>query len=411
MFGKPLDELDIADLRAFLDQQVPEGPSLDYKRELTGDLPDTACAFANTAGGYIVVGVGEGSKEDLPDPDNVPGLDQSKKPRSAVVNRITSRTRPTVVRDVSGPIELDDGSGRVVLVIHVKESIDAPHEVMGTSPRILVRRGTKNEPIGLIDVERLISRRNAALEARGRSLPIEYFDEEMAALGEAGPPPVAAIGARPYRTPSFRFDLKAELDREIERIASEHGLGPTGGSVQPTPYGLAMEFETGIPGEGGRRFDRRVEVYENGVIRCVQSLVRSKPDVVATPQGYLTEWDIGYRLICDTFLQMMRFASRTYALKHPGVETEVRYGLRRVQGHRLELPEELRTPLAGREAKVPHSGAGLLEQSLLLRTDGGGWVIDEQNSFLPVLQTVSRWFGASIPEATLREYYGEPLPF
>ena len=110
----------------------------------------------------------------------------------------------------------------------------------------------------------------------------------MAALGEAGPPPVAAIGARPYRTPSFRFDLEAELDREIERIASEHGLGPTGGSVQPTPYGLAMEFETGIPGEGGRRFDRRVEVYEDGVIRCVQSLVRSKPDVVATLQGYLT---------------------------------------------------------------------------------------------------------------------------
>ena len=167
MFGKPLDELDIADLRAFLNQQVPEGPSLDYKRELTADLPDTACAFANTAGGYIVVGVGEGAKEDLPDPDNVPGLDQSKKPRSAVVNRITSRTRPTVVPNVSVPIELDDGSGRVVLVIHVKESIDAPHEVMGTSPRILVRRGTKNEPIGLIDVERLTSRRNAALEARG----------------------------------------------------------------------------------------------------------------------------------------------------------------------------------------------------------------------------------------------------
>jgi hypothetical protein len=41
---------------------------------------------------------------------------------------------------------------------------------------------------------------------------------------------------------------------------------------------------------------------------------------------------------------MMRFASRTYSLKRPGVENEVRYGLRRVQGHRLELPEDLRAP-------------------------------------------------------------------
>jgi hypothetical protein len=105
-----------------------------------------------------------------------------------------------------------------------------------------------------------------------------------------------------------------------------------------------MDFETGIPGEGGRRYDRRVEVHEDGMIRCVQSLVRSGPEQVATPQGYLREWDIGYRLICDTFTRMMRFASRTYSLKRPGVENEVRYGLRRVQGHRLELPEGLRAP-------------------------------------------------------------------
>lgn len=90
---------------------------------------------------------------------------------------------------------------------------------------------------------------------------------------------------------------------------------------------------------------------------------------------------------------------------------EVRYGLRRVQGHRLELPDLLRTHLAGREIKVPHSGVGPLEQSLVLPTGKMGQIIDEQTTLLPVLRTVGRWFGASIPEAALREYYSDPLPF
>lgn len=297
MFDKPLDELNYADVRAFLDQEVPEGPSLDYKRELTGGLPDTACAFANTAGGYILLGVGEG-KEDLPDPDNIPGLDPGKKPRSAAVSRITSRTRPTVVPEVSGPIELDDGSGKVVLVVHVRESRDAPHEVMGASPRILVRRGTKNESIGLVDVERLISRRNAALEARGWGLPIEYLDQQMATMRADGPPPVAAIVARPYKAPSFRFDLDAELDREIEQVANAHDLGPGVSPAHPTPYGLTMALEADI----GWRGERQLRPTAGGGPRRWRDPLRGGPVTIRHDAGGHTEWGdlrVGHLLPAD----------------------------------------------------------------------------------------------------------------
>jgi predicted HTH transcriptional regulator len=59
VFDKTLHELEFAEVKAFLDQEVPEGPSLDYKETLTSDPPDSACALANTAGDYVILGVAE----------------------------------------------------------------------------------------------------------------------------------------------------------------------------------------------------------------------------------------------------------------------------------------------------------------------------------------------------------------
>ncbi len=46
-------------LESFLREGNEEGTRLDYKREWVSDIPRVACAFANTSGGHIVVGVEE----------------------------------------------------------------------------------------------------------------------------------------------------------------------------------------------------------------------------------------------------------------------------------------------------------------------------------------------------------------
>ncbi len=404
MFGKPLDRLKFGDVKAFLDQEIPESIKLDYKEQITRDLPETACAFANTAGGYIIVGVGEGESEDLPDPDNVPGLNPHKKPRSSVINRITSSTRPTLVPEVSSPIEVGDGSGRVVLVVYVGESLDAPHEVTGASPKIPVRRSNKNEAAGLNDIERLIRRRDEASASLRQAAHLDYFDSRMADLGGEYPPALAAMVARPYRAPSFRFGLDADLDEELKRIANEHYLGPVPDYAEPTPYGLAMDFKVGMPWEK-EQVNRRVEVHEDGLIRIATALPRSDPEQILTPKGEVPEWGVGLPEIVKTFVNMMRLVVRAYDLKRPSTEVEVRFGLRRMQGHRLDLPGLLSAASRGQEAKVPHGSNLLLERALLLKAGPEGLIEEEEGVALEVSRAVSRWFGVSIPDANLRDYF------
>lgn len=69
IFDKPLDALTEADIEALRERGVPEGPHLDYKRQLGAkggkskdwkkELAKDVVAFANAYGGYLVYGVGE----------------------------------------------------------------------------------------------------------------------------------------------------------------------------------------------------------------------------------------------------------------------------------------------------------------------------------------------------------------
>lgn len=65
IFGKPLSEVTMQDVKLFCDKQVREGINLDYKRDLTSkSLLKTMAAFANTRGGFILVGVDD--QDDKP---------------------------------------------------------------------------------------------------------------------------------------------------------------------------------------------------------------------------------------------------------------------------------------------------------------------------------------------------------
>jgi len=67
--SKRLEEWDIADIKRIFDNKFPEGTTLEYKKELPisdgekNKLERSICSFANTHGGYIVVGI-EASKTD-----------------------------------------------------------------------------------------------------------------------------------------------------------------------------------------------------------------------------------------------------------------------------------------------------------------------------------------------------------
>src|SRR5688572_12029863 len=61
-----IEQLTTELLDEFLHAKQPEGMKLDYKASFTKDLESLICAFANTYGGMIVIGVDEDKKTNTP---------------------------------------------------------------------------------------------------------------------------------------------------------------------------------------------------------------------------------------------------------------------------------------------------------------------------------------------------------
>lgn len=161
--GKPLSQVTYADLDEYLREGNEEGTRLDYKREAVGEVPRIACAFTNTAGGHLILGIDEkrgpkGEKSKRPDPDNVPGL-APKDWEASLTGKIRDRTRPPVVPEVKALTI--PGRPEMIVVVRVEESADAPHEVhVSSGPEIPIRRADDTKSAGLDDVERMIYRRD-----------------------------------------------------------------------------------------------------------------------------------------------------------------------------------------------------------------------------------------------------------
>lgn len=83
------------DVRALAAVGIGESLTLDYKQELKGgskgrkDLAADVCAFANTQGGFLMVGVRDPEPEGTPpkDPDDFCGV----KPEPDLVHKVESR--------------------------------------------------------------------------------------------------------------------------------------------------------------------------------------------------------------------------------------------------------------------------------------------------------------------------------
>lgn len=133
---KPLDRLTIEDVNQLITSGICESPRIDYKREWWGKNDDARremmrdiSALANSYGGYLVLGVetkgGSGSGV-LECPTSIVGLE-----RLDYSERIMRSSRDNLDPPCKGieavQIEVDDN--RIVLIIQVPQSLDAPHMV------------------------------------------------------------------------------------------------------------------------------------------------------------------------------------------------------------------------------------------------------------------------------------------
>jgi Putative DNA-binding domain len=170
IYSAPISQLKASDLTELLQEQAVENTRLEFKREVP-DKDETLkklSSFANTFGGFVVVGAGARSKdgriEDLRGVAEVPGYKQK------IVDWCFKECSPPITVDVSNPIPTTDNSGKVCYVISVEESDVAPHFLNG-------RKGVwirTNEFSGRFDaalaneneLQQLLRRRQLVMERR-----------------------------------------------------------------------------------------------------------------------------------------------------------------------------------------------------------------------------------------------------
>ena len=148
-FDKRMEELTPDDLEVL--HAIREGWYVEYKSELvtSSALAKAVSAFANTYGGWLFLGVKEGSKSDSV-ADSFPGIPEGEsevavqKLRQSCVDHLNPTPHFTW-RALNGPCErIGLRKGRVILAVEIPQSNSAPH--VHKDGRIYRRVADSSEP-------------------------------------------------------------------------------------------------------------------------------------------------------------------------------------------------------------------------------------------------------------------------
>ena len=128
MFDKPLEKLEVEDIRKLKQNRVTESKILDYKKERIEDekLIKHICGFANSQGGFIVFGIEE--SDDKPAvPESLPGLTKEDFNIEQIEQIINGNIEPQLKVEMSPPIYKDDNEEKFFIVIRIPEGPDKPY--------------------------------------------------------------------------------------------------------------------------------------------------------------------------------------------------------------------------------------------------------------------------------------------
>lgn len=144
-----------------------EGDTLEFKESLKEEkeILETICAFLNSKGGTILVGVDDRGK--------IKGIELGKGTVEDLLNRIKFKIEPSVIPQIEA-ISVD---GRYVLRITVQEGLDKPYLFNGIAYR---RVGRSNHRVSREELERMVLEKWKGLtlfEDRALDFGLEEVDE------------------------------------------------------------------------------------------------------------------------------------------------------------------------------------------------------------------------------------------
>ena len=265
--GKRLSSLQEQDLQRLVGDQVQERDSIEYKRDMYGNSDDDKremlkdiTSMANHRGGYIVIGI-EADDEGIPtkvigiEPDNY-----VERIRSSYLNNIDKRIVGLDIEDISL------SNSRVVIVISIPESINAPHMVTYRGLNQFWRRhGRQKEKMTTQEIGEAFDKRLSNLNRLDRFLllrkteSLEDIGEKTFMVISSSPAVLLDETVLPVHDENLR-----ELIRNIPQLAGRMGIISCG-NPHPTINGLRADGSTPYY-HINPPLTEYIEVFTNGFI-------------------------------------------------------------------------------------------------------------------------------------------------
>ncbi|RYD02758.1 hypothetical protein N752_23545 [Desulforamulus aquiferis] len=155
-FGKPIEQLEEDDLNILIKEETSEGLYVEYKEDFPTHLAKIVASFANTFGGWIIIGV------DARNPRNVPtsftGINIARDPKDRFRHICRDNISPVPLFSSKLIVKSSDPE-KGILVIRVPESAYPPH--ITKDGRIYRRNMEGSDPVGETDrhiLERLFEK-------------------------------------------------------------------------------------------------------------------------------------------------------------------------------------------------------------------------------------------------------------
>jgi hypothetical protein len=270
------DELD-AWVKHLVDDQVAEGPRLDYKQTISLDsrsdhrkAAKDISSFANEVGGCLIYGIPEKRlPKDRAIPQSPYGIDPIPELESRLENIYVDAIKPMLQEWRIRKIGLSQYPRKVVYLAWTPESWVGAHMVEAYGDRRYYRRGQlRAVEMAEHEVRARYERAAAARDRLADFLSSPEFNYIHQRLPEGF---LSRYVASPVPLTTTRIDTQSDSFRTWLR---SHRVPP--GQWQPSAYGVRTELHKrgGVPG-----WDQYAEIYRNGVLVVwTPSLVRQDSD-------------------------------------------------------------------------------------------------------------------------------------
>lgn len=180
-FGKPIEQLEEEDLYKLVHEEISEGLYVEYKEDFPTHLGKIVASFANTFGGWIIIGANARNPRNVP--TSFPGISLSNEPKDRFRNICRDHISPVPIFSSKLILKKSD-SGRGILVVRVDESTYPPH--ITKDGRIYRRNMEGSDPLAETDrhildqlFEKSVHNRNEVKGFINRKLQKQDTDEVL----------------------------------------------------------------------------------------------------------------------------------------------------------------------------------------------------------------------------------------